>query len=87
MNQKVFEEIVKAAQEECEKKLKDTLDKMVHQIADPYERYFDAIMKTIGEKFAEKYVVENYSQIADKINLDRVVKMAELSAVGKTMKS
>lgn len=43
-----------------------------------------SISHVATELIAQRWVNENYDKIAEKINLERVVKMAEYRAVGKT---
>ena len=43
---------------------------------------FLRLNEVVTQAFAKRYVEENFAQLAEKMNIEQVVKMAQLRAVG-----
>lgn len=79
------EELAERVMIEVESKFLDVVKSVVASLADQKWNTEDLVYKFTAEKIAQRIVNENFDVIASKIDLDRVAKMAEFSAVGKAL--
>lgn len=82
-------ELKQAIIESCAARIEKDIDKLSAQIMNDLidANYGSVRLLTdkVAEKIAQRFYEENYANISSKIDVERVVKMAEFSVIGKAL--
>ena len=77
--------LVKQIVEMIDKNQSEMADKIYKELTSEDYGWERGVHQKCAALVAERYVTEHYDKIAELINLERVAKMAELQAVGRSL--
>lgn len=80
----VRERAAKMLDERFDDAAKLCIDELIPRVGHQYSGGHYDLLKMISDKFVERFLQENYAKIADMLDLNRIARMAELAAIGKT---
>jgi rubrerythrin len=85
MNKEVKQAIIDSCCERIERDIEQISAKILNDLTDANYGGLRQITDKVAEKIAQRFYEENYEKIVSSIDVERVAKMAEFSAIGKAL--